>query len=105
MTKQELETLIPGNKIVAAAIVQYGQIYSLPAPARHHDVISYISRNVSGFRDENGKILKPVNGIQGFIDLFGNFLTREEAAIITLRTGQIEKLEYSKDKLFSEDLF
>lgn len=39
---------------------------------------------------------------QGFIDLNNNFHTREEAAIIAFKEGQIKE---KKQMLFSEDLY
>jgi hypothetical protein len=45
---------------------------------------------------------------QGFIDQYGNFLTREEAMQITKRTGQIVHLSRQAgitDELYSEGLY
>jgi len=46
-----------------------------------------------------------VNEIQGFLTNKNRFVDREEAAKIALAAQQIDHLEYSKTKLFSEDLF
>ena len=43
---------------------------------------------------------------QGFIDQFGNFLTREEAHKIAVKEQQIRKhVGGDKDRLFSENLY
>lgn len=42
---------------------------------------------------------------QGFINQFGEFLTREEAAESVKKSGQITKAEYIGSELFSEDLY
>jgi hypothetical protein len=43
--------------------------------------------------------------IQGFLTNKNRFVDREEAAVIALACGQIEKLEYSSKSLYSEYLF
>jgi hypothetical protein len=57
---------------------------------------------------------KPTSMTQGFIDQFGNFLTREEAWVIAEKNGQIRFRcggdEFLRDgkiinKLFSENLY
>lgn len=46
------------------------------------------------------------NAEQGFIDTWGNFLTREEALQRAVETGQLKtKLTYPPHKLYSEDLY
>lgn len=43
---------------------------------------------------------------QGFIDQFGNFLTREEAYIVAKKNGQIKyRCGGDDEKLFSENLY
>ena len=42
---------------------------------------------------------------QGFIDQYGNFLTREEAWIIAEKAGQIIKQVSSPGTLYSENLY
>ena len=72
-----------------------GVVYTLPEPFRHHDVIRLLVRD--GERT-------PVSGEQGFIDSFGNFLNREEAAQVALNNGQVNNL-IAPPSLFSEDLW
>ena len=42
---------------------------------------------------------------QGFLTNTNRFVDREEGAKIALESGQIEKLNYSKTRLYSEDLY
>lgn len=91
--------------VKAAAIKQDGKVYYLPQPARHHHIISYISKYIPGFRDSSGKILRPVNGEQGFVDEKDNFLTRAEAGIEGIKCGQAKELKFSSKDAFSEDFW
>lgn len=43
--------------------------------------------------------------IQGFLTNKNRFVDRKEAAIIALSSGQIAKLNFSSDSLYSEDLY
>lgn len=43
--------------------------------------------------------------IQGFLTNLNRFVDREEGGEIALESKQIEELNYSKNKLFSEDLY
>ena len=79
---------------------------------RHHNIIAVLPENTS--TDFWNKRLNPLNIdwpidnpdiIQGFITSLGRFVNREEAAKIALESGQIGELKYSKNKLFSEDLY
>ena len=45
------------------------------------------------------------HGEQGFLTNKNRFVDRKEGAKIALESGQIEKLNYSKDTLYSEDLY
>lgn len=42
---------------------------------------------------------------QGFVDQWGNFLTREEARVIAEKNGQIYREVGPKDELYSENLY
>lgn len=85
-------------KIVAAAIRFNGLTISLPAPARHPDIIKAVS-------DINKKIrVKPSD--QGFLDSDGFFRGRVLAYGIAVGSGQIHFEDYKEGKeLFSEDLW
>lgn len=86
------------ERVVAAAVKVNGLVHSLPAPARHHDVIGYIVRL---------KLApKPVYGIQGFVTSTGRFVDRKTAAYMAVRAGQVEEAKLRRrDMLFSEDLW
>jgi len=81
-------------KIVAAAIIQDGKLYTLPSPARHHDLISLIY----------GEIGRRVDGRQGFVTEDGTFVDREEARRIVVKNGQCPTPCHCRE-LFSEDLW
>ena len=70
--------------------------------ARNFDEIMYIQID----RKDEEHRLKWRKAEQGFIDQFGNFLTREEAYIIAERNNQIiNSIGYKGNKLFSEHLY
>lgn len=83
-------------KIVAAAINIGGKFHTLPAPARHHDIIKYCADEL--------KLPQPILGEQGFMDDTGRFLMRKAASRIAKEAGQIEKLKWPP-YLYSEDLW
>lgn len=65
---------------------------------RHHNILQALS--------ECGYIPAELQKCpQGFVDNNGMFLTRIEAAQIALENGQITKLKFHKQELFSEDLY
>lgn len=67
--------------------------------ARHYDEVMRTQMNFSG-GSESWK-----GSEQGFIDQWGNFLTREEALEIAEKQGQIREKHGNKNMLFSEDLY
>lgn len=85
-------------KTITHSAIQFGgKLYSLPAPARHHDVIRLIA-------DEN-RI--GINGpdIQGFLDSNGHFVNRTDALLIALKVGQVLDPAQTGRELYSEDLW
>lgn len=91
----------PGGKpqqwvVCAANRDQYGTIV---AGARHYDNV------MRGVLNTSPRI--SIHDMeQGFIDQFGNFLTRREAWVIALENNQIRRLLGSPDGiLFSEHLY
>ena len=88
--------------IVAAAIRRNmdGLVYSLPAPARHHDIIRYTkdltSEPVSG-RDTQGFIAVDQRGVR--------FVGRMEARDIALHIAKQITTPSHPTELFSEDLW
>jgi hypothetical protein len=73
----------------------HGVIYTLPRPARHHDVIAMM--RAQGF---TGTIPRD----QGFVLSTGQYVDRVTAGVLAFATGQIKELT-SPPNLFSEDLW
>ena len=83
--------------IQAAAIrAPDGQVFSVPRPGRHHDVISLMIE--AGW-------LAPIRGVQGFITDDGAFVDRTAALEIAKANGQIVQKHGSANLLFSEDMW
>lgn len=82
--------------IVAAACQVDGLTFSLPAPARHHDVLrSMVTLGIP-----------PGVEHQGFLDHRGVFLSRKTAMITAYQFGQMDENEYVEDgDLYSEHLW
>ena len=72
-----------------------GEVFSAPAPARHHNVIADIHYAGKRSLDPND---------QGFIDDEYGFVSRLAAADIAMKSGQIERLKWPP-MLYSEDLW
>ena len=88
--------MCPESRVVCAAIRKAGVII---LGARHWDSTMHLQINDDYIWWENAE--------SGFIDQFGNFLTRKEAYTIALRQNQIIKIigtEHSKE-LYSENLY
>lgn len=85
------------ERIVAAAIKdEHGIINTMPAPARHHDLIRAMA--------ERGD-KKPIGGEQGFITSTGRFAWRKPAKRIAREAGQLLDRASDSDQLFSEDVW
>lgn len=93
--------------IVAAAVRVNHCVCSMPAPARHHDVL----RQINGLYDpEPRPDWTFEQETQGFITDAGVFLDRREAMqhVITCRQKMIRRVgpgHYQGDELYSEDLW
>jgi hypothetical protein len=74
-----------------------GNVYSLPRPARHHDVIQHMrDKGYTGF----------VSGDrQGFLLSDGRFTWRRPALRVAERAGQLIQKTAPAHLLFSEDLW
>lgn len=87
-------------KIVGVAILceNTGDMYQLPPPNRHHDVIRVMAKNAEA-----------AVGQQGFVTDLGYFVGRHEAMKIAVAAGQLKRREgakfYQGPELFSEDLW
>lgn len=81
----------------------------LPTNSCHEDIEKFNKylnidweKNVIG---EDGKPIRNYSITEGFMTSLGRFVDRKEGAKIALECGQIEKLSYSIDMLYSEDIF
>jgi hypothetical protein len=93
-------------KIVAAAVwktapddVKEGLIFTLPAPARHHNILHMMSK--LGITQDH-------TVTQGFLTDTGDFVRRKPAMMIARAAGQMKPREpgqYDGEELFSEDLW
>lgn len=83
------------EKIVAVAIRHKGLIVTLPAPARHGDVLHPLYAIT-------GELVGP--GDQGFMTSTGRFVGRRAAAGIAINAEQILEPKWPPD-LYSEDLW
>ncbi|TPK15216.1 hypothetical protein FJ872_19680 [Mesorhizobium sp. B2-5-9] len=83
------------ERIVAAAVRQYGLTVSLPAPARHGDILKPL-------HIASGVLVQPDD--QGFLTSTGRFVGRTEAVDVARAAGQIIKPQWPPH-LFSEDLW
>lgn len=79
--------------IVAAAIRREGVVFS---GAHHHHIIHYVSKCLN---------IRPVTGEQGFLTSLNRYVDRIEAGKIAIAAGQITKLTYHHEELFSEELW
>lgn len=88
--------LIPDiQRVVCAAIrLKSGHIIT---GARHFDIIMRKQIDRCGLTTRNSE--------QGFIDQWGNFLSREDAWIVAERQQQIRKQTGQHGTLYSEDLY
>jgi hypothetical protein len=84
------------ERIISVAISSFGIIASLPAPARHGDVLRKLF-------DFNQTVVVGADR-QGFLTNTGRYVNRRDAAAIALAAGQIDKLQVTPD-LYSEDLW
>lgn len=80
--------------IIASAIKHNGVVY----PGKRHDDCIRTIQKIFNF-----KVVGFPN--QGFIDEKGNYYDRKRAAVHAIKCGQIKKLRYQKEDLFSEDLW
>lgn len=71
------------------------KIWSLPKPARHHNVIKLMA--------DSGEPI-PICGEQGFILNDGRFVGRKAAANVAIKAKQIESLKWPPN-LYSEDMW
>lgn len=83
-------------EITGVAIKQGNDIYSLPKPARHDDVIKMMVEN---------NVIISAQYVEGFRLSTGEFKDRYDAGKIALETGQIRTTEDNNGKLTSVELW
>lgn len=81
----------------AALLTENGDIFSLPRPARHHDVIQHMVQR--GFTEQQIALSE-----QGFTTDTLPFVRRPPAKRIAFKAGQLLK-ETHPTQLFSEDVW
>lgn len=81
-------------RVIGAAILVDGEVYSVSRPGRHRDVIRLYAK-------DRGQRL-PAGAIQGFLTDSGFFVGRVQAARLAFESGQIAS---PKAELFTEDLW
>lgn len=86
----------PQERIVAAAIMVRGVIYSVPRPGRHGDIM-----RLAHLGDGRPQELDD----QGFLTSAGRFVRRLEARDIARIAGQLLPREAGLAELYSEDVW
>lgn len=98
-----MKSIFERKKITDVAIKFNGILYSLPAPNRHNDVISYIVETTdASFADVNNVDEED----KGFLDEGGTYLNRKQALISALEFDQVKDIENIRiGQLLSENLW
>lgn len=91
------------NEYIERAAVRHadGEVFSLPRPARHCNVIVFMRDsgkpyNVPGLEERHE---------QGFVTNTGRFVDRIEARAIAEAAGQLLERESGLEELYSEDVW
>lgn len=93
--------------IVAVAVRDGNKIWTLPKPARHHNVL-WLMRGLDPWEpiEENRKPgIIPAKGEQGFLDHSGEFLDRKQALLVAEACKQLRHPPIAPPQLYSEDLW
>lgn len=85
-------------RVVAAAVKVHGLTFSMPPPARHHDVLG----RMHDFGIPDGPSW--ITG-QGFLLSNGRWANREDAWLVAVAAGQLTARARSGPDLFSEDVW
>lgn len=88
----------PDETIVAAALCYDGNIYSMPPPTRHYQIMHAMLENDV---PDDATHLR----YQGFVTNTGRFVDRYEAARIARAANQLIREPTPKDMLTSEDVW
>jgi hypothetical protein len=88
------------TRLMHVAIRYKGEVYSLPAPNRHHDVIRLIAEKTGD------KQIDTHEDDQGFLNADGRYLRRSQALYAARLFNQIKPgVEIRLNMLFSEDVW
>ncbi len=87
---------MPERRIVCAAVKKYGVVFT---GVRHGYIIKSMV-DVGFLKDVKKDYVQPSE--QGFVDNENNYLSREEAREVAIKSGQIKD---SHGTLYSEDLW
>jgi hypothetical protein len=89
------------TETIARAAIQArdGQVWSVPRPGRHHDVIALMAERPG----HDPRDCSPER--QGFTTSTGRFVGRVEGMQIAKAAGQVINKPHAPMRLFSEDLF
>lgn len=107
MSDFPMQTMEQGDNpyVVSAAMrFDYGNHKNVIVMSpRHYDVTCLNTLYYMGFLNDDER---RKNEVQGFVDQWGNFMTREEAREIACNNGQFMRNSTALDNiLFSEDLY
>jgi len=105
MTDKPVTTKPAWETIHQAAILREGEIWTLPRPARHHNILwamHDVDHNTNP--SERPKIIE-AKGEQGFITKTGRFVDRVMAFDMAVGAGQLIREPCAAPKLYSEDLW
>jgi hypothetical protein len=84
--------------VVAAAVQAHGMTFSLPRPARHHDVLHLM--HSLGLPDGPSWVTG-----QGFLLSSGRWVNRRDAWLVAVAAGQLLERDRNGPELFSEDVW
>lgn len=91
--------------IKQAAILRDGEIWTLPRPARHHNILWAMYDVDNNTNPSERPTIIPARGTQGFVTEDGTFLGRVQAAQQAKVCGQLKKELHAPPNLYSEDLW
>jgi hypothetical protein len=89
---------VTDRKVVCAAI-KFGRM--VVCGPRHFDMVMH---NIIGHIEQPYLPKHPSQWIQGFVDQYGVFMSREEALSVAINANQIIKKHTPIDIIFSEDI-
>lgn len=93
------------DAIMQAAILRDGEIWTLPRPARHHNII-WAMHDVDNNSDPSKRPqIIHAKGEQGFVTYGGKFIDRRGAYVRAVENNQLIRVASAPPQLYSEDLW